>query len=262
MYKIFLFLCMFLGLSSSPAMSQELDVVPVKRVISLELKDKPLKLVADEIFKQTGYRVVFDEKWNDLPLSGHYAGVTLEEFLQRSLRKQNVTLSYDDKGNVAILRFFGDRDIGEIKAGALVSEKDEKVQVSEEVKEMYEQQYKELQTYLKDPEAVDPVSGMKLVDIEVLQSTQQRELEQLRNDPEMVDPVSGMSLGDIKMLQNTQQAELERLRNDPETVDPISGMTMAEIKKLHDVQRAELEQMKMNPSTDNSVQKGKGENNG
>lgn len=254
MYKIFLVFCMFLGLCSTQALSQKLDTVPLKRVISLELKEKPLKLVVEEIFKQTGYRVVFDEKWNDLPLSGSYAGVTLEEFFLRSLRKQNVTLSYDDKGNVAILRFFGDRDIGKIKTGTLTNEIDSKVQVSEEVKALHEQQRQELQAYLKDPEAIDPESGMKLVDIKSLHDAQKVELEQLKSNPETIDPSSGMKLADIQQMQDAQRAEIENIRNNPAIIDPESGMTKLEIKKLHDVQHAELEQLKKNPPVEESEQ--------
>lgn len=254
MYKLFLVLCMFLGLCSSQAWSQKLDTVPVKKVISLELHEKPLKLVVEEIFKQTGYRVVFDEKWNDLPLSGHYAGVTVEEFFLRALRKQNVTLSYDDKGSVVILRFFGDRDIKQIKAGALINENNSREQVSEEVKALHEEQHHELQAYLKDPEAVDPVSGMKLVDIRSLHEAQKVELEQLKSNPETIDPSSGMKLADIQQSQDAQRAEIENIRNNPAMIDPESGMSKSEIKKLHDVQHAELEQLKKNPPVEESEQ--------
>jgi len=241
--------CMLLVSYAGQAFSQKLDTLPEKSVISLELRDKPLKFVAEEIFKQIGYRVVFDKKWNDLPLSGQYTGVTLEEFFQRALRKQNVSLFYDDKSNVVVLRFFGDRNIGIIKNVDQTSGDASSAQVIKEIKTLHEEQRLELSTYLKDPESVDPVSGMKLVDIKDLHGTQQKELEHLKNDPETIDPVSGMTNAEIKKLQNSQSAEVKRSAQDPNLVDPESGMTKAEITRLHDGQHAELEQLKKNPET-------------
>ena len=239
--------CMFLVLYTNPVFSQKLGNISEKKVISFELRDEPLKLVAKEIFKQTGYKVVFDEKWNDLPLRGQYTGVTIGEFFERALHKQNVTLSYDEKSRVVKLRFFGDRGFGKGKAGILESGKDSSAQVSEDIKELHEQQRQELKEYLKDPEAVDPVNGMKLVDIQELHSIQQAELEQLRSDPKAIDPLSGMTNGEIKKLHDVQHAETEQLQNDPKAVDPVSGMANAEIKKLHDVQNAEMEQLRNDP---------------
>jgi len=204
-------LSMFLVLTTSQAFSQKLDVVPIKRVISFELKDKALKSVVEEIYKQTGYVVVFDEKWSELPLSGQYTGVTVEEFFQRAFHKQNVSLSYDDTRKVVNLRFFGESNIGKKNADTLAGGNESGAKVSEDIKVLHEAQRQELSTYLKDPESVDLVSGMKLVDIQELHST--------------------------------QQTELEHLQNDPETTDPATGMTNVEINKLHDVQRAELEQL-------------------
>jgi YHS domain-containing protein len=233
MYKIFIVLCLFLALCSTQALSQKLDAVPVKKVISLELKEKPLKLVAEEIHKQTGYRVVFDEKWNELLLSGQYVGVTPEEFFLRAIRKQNVSLSYDDKGNMIVLRFFGDRDIGKIKAGALASVNGASTQTTKDV--------------IKDPEAIDPVSGMKFVDTQETHKAQRAELERWQKDPESVDPVTGVKLVDTQETHKAQRAELDSLQKNPEYVDPVSGMTNAETKSIHDAQRAELEQLKTHP---------------
>jgi YHS domain-containing protein len=236
--------CIFLALSATPTFCQKQNSIMENKVISLELREKPLNLVAEEIFKQTGCKITFDEKWNALLLSGQYTGVTLEEFFQRALRKQNVTLSYDKKGNFVNLRFLGDRDIGKIKANTLASENASLVQANEDIKVLHEQQRQALQKYLNDPESVDPVSGMKLGDLHELHGAQRTELERLQNDPKTIDPVSGMTNAEIKKLHDVQHVESEHLRNDPNAVDPVSGMTNAEIKKLHEVQHVALEQLK------------------
>lgn len=235
--------CMLLVLYAGQAFSQKLGTLPEKSVVSLELRDKPLKFVAEEIFKQTGYKVVFDKKWNDLPLSGQYTGVTLEEFFLRALRKQNVSLSYDDKSNIVNLRFFGDRGVGKINANTLASENVPNIKVNKDIKAPHGK----LAAYLNDPKSVDPSSGMKLVDMRELHANQQAELARLRNDPETIDPMSGMKLGDIQELHNTQQVALASFRNDPEAIDPMSGMKLGDIQELHNTQQVELERLRNDP---------------
>ena len=242
-------LSMFLVLNARQVSTQTLDIVPVKRVMSLDLREKPLQLVAEEIYKQTGCKVVFDEKWNDLPLSGQYAGVTVEDFFWRSLRKDNVSLFYDDKSNVANLHFFGDKNIRRIDIDTLASRNAANGEVSEEIKELHSIQRTELERLRNDPEAIDSLSGMKLVDIRELHSTQRAELERSLNDPEAIDSLSDMKLVDIQELHSTQRAELERSRNDPEAIDSLSGMKLVDIQELHSIQRVESERSRNDPET-------------
>jgi len=242
-------LSIFLVLNARQVSTQTLNIVPVKKVMSLDLREKPLQEVAEEIYKQTGCKVVFDEKWREVPLSGQYADVTMEEFFLRAFHKQNISMSYDDKENVVYLHFFGNNTFGKINTDTLASGNDSSVEASQDTKALHEEQRQELLVYLNDPESVDPESGMKLVDIRELHITQQAELERMRDDPETIDPMSGMKLGDIQELHNTQQAELERLRNDPETIDPMSGMKLGDIQELHNTQQVELERLRNDPET-------------
>ncbi len=240
----FIVFVMSLALNVGQAFSQKVDIVSEKNVVSLDLRDKPLKLVAEEILKQTGTVVVFDEKWNELPVNGQYTEISLEEFFWRALRKYNISLSFEEKRNVVNLRFFGDSKNAKINNDTLINKNISNNQLREDIKILHEQQRQELQTYLKDPESIDPLSGMKLADIQEMHVTQQVELEKLRNDPNTIDPVSGMTNAEIKNLEVTQQAEVEQFHNDPNAIEPESGMTKAEIEELHNEQRAELEQLK------------------
>ncbi len=230
MYNILIILCILLLSCSNQVYGQKLDPVPLKRVISLELKEKPLKKIVEDIQKQTGYTIVFDEKWNDLLISGQYTGVTLEEFFQRALRKQNISLSYSDKGNVVNLCFFGDRTVTKAKDSSLAKG------IPFDLNEKNSNTTSEiLTTYYNDPESIDPSSGMTLVDMRELHATQMAELDRFRNDPESIDPMNGMKLGDIRELHNAQQAEITRFQNDPESIDPVSGLTNAEMKQRHNL---------------------------
>jgi hypothetical protein len=247
-YKLCVVLGLFLSLHAGQAFSQKVDNVPMRRVISFELKEKPLELIAEDIFAQTGCRIVFDEKWKDLPLSGQYTDVTLEEFFLRALRKQNVSLSYDDKKNEVKLHFFGDRKNGSINTGALTSSNTSGVQVSEEIKALHNAQRVEMDRLRNDPNAIDLASGMTNAEIKKLHEGQQAEMDRLRNDPKAIDIASSMTNAEIRKLHEGQQAEMDRLRNDPNAIDLASGMTNAEIKKLHEKQRAELDRLRNDPN--------------
>lgn len=174
MWKVLIVLTVFLVSQSGHAHGQAISVEPLNKEISLELKGRPLKEVAEDIRKQTGCEIVYDDKWKDLAISGLYSGVTIEEFFQRAFRKQNSTLSYNDKGNVVNVRFFSDI----IASGA-----------------------KEVATNFDDLEAVDPVSGIKIVDIKEQREVRKTEIECWRNAPESIDPVSGMKLSEIKEMR-------------------------------------------------------------
>ncbi|MDD3813711.1 MAG: hypothetical protein PHZ02_03615 [Desulfocapsaceae bacterium] len=247
MFKIFVVICMFLALNTNQAFSQKLNMIQGENLISLDLKDMPLNSVAEEVYKQIGCKIIFDEKWNNLLLSGQYAGVTLEEFFWRSLRKYNVSLSYDDKNNIATLRFFGDRDIGKTNIDSLASRNAASGGTNKETKVMREEQHQQLVAYFNDPESIDPESGMTFGEIKEMRSTQRAEQERWKNDSESIDSVSGMRLGDIKQIYSDQRAEQERWQNDPEAIDPVSGIKLVDIKKMRSGQRAEQERWQNDP---------------
>ncbi|MFH2122629.1 MAG: hypothetical protein ABIJ50_04010 [Pseudomonadota bacterium] len=249
MFKIFVVVCIFLTLNINQAFSQKLNIIQGESLLSLDLRDSPLGSVAEEIYKQTGCKIIFDEKWNNLLLSGQYSGVTLEEFFGRSLRKHNVSLSYDDRSNIANLRFFGDRDIGRMNADILARRNAANGGANEEIKMIREERRQAIFAYFNDPESIDPESGMKFGDIKEMRSAQRAELERWQNDPESVDLVSGMKLGDIKEMRSAQRAELERWHNDLESIDPVSGIKLVDIKKMRSGQRAGQERWHNDPES-------------
>ncbi len=219
--------------------------------VSLKLQNIPFSQVASEINSQTGYTVIFDEKWNSLPISGVYNDVSLEEFFRRVFRKQNTSLLIDSQDKLLIVRFFGDKSFEDLLSGALVAGKGpgNQNQIPDEIRELHAQQRQELQDYLNDPESVDPLSGMKLVDIRSLHEKQHEELEQSMNNPETIDPVSGATLGEIEQLHSSQSSDIEQFKNNPENVEPDSGMTRGQIQELHATQREELKRMLSDPNT-------------
>jgi hypothetical protein len=214
-----------------------MDIAPISKAFSLELKDKSLKEVVEAIHKQTGYTIVYDDKWSDLLISGHYAGVTIEEFFQRSLCKKNVSLSYSNNGNVVNLRFFGDREVTKAKPLENLNKKS-----SNSASEI-------LAEYYNDPESVDPMSGMKLSDLREQQASQLAECDRYLNDPESVDPMNGMKLGDIRKQQDAKKAELDSYLNDPESIDPMTGVKLGDLHKQQVARKAELDRYLNDPES-------------
>ena len=244
--KLLLLLAFFLIVSTVPASGKEFQVAPGSAHLTISLDKKPFQDVAAEIQQQTGYRVVFDEKWNELPVTGIYTDVSLDEFFRRAFRKQNTSLLVNDKEKIVAVRFFGDKSFADLLASASSGKGSG---IPEDIAALHDEQRAELQEYLRDPEAIDPLSGMKLVDIRALHDEQHAELEQMKQNPDTIEPTSGATVGELQQIQAAQQQENDQLRSNPETVEPESGMSIGAIAELHRAQRAEREQMLQDPNT-------------
>lgn len=246
-HKLLLLLAVLLVLSAFPVLAKEVKVSPDSMPLTMNLDNKPLREIAEEVYRQTGYKVVFDEKWNSLTVTGKYTGVSLDEFFRRAFRKQNTSLLVNDKEKFVALRFFGDKSFADLLVN--VTSDKESSDIPEEIASLHREQRAELQEYLRDPESVDPMSGMKLVDIRAMHDEQHAALEQMKQNPETIDPTSGASLGELQKLHADQQQQNDQLRMNSEAVEPESGMTIGQIAEMHSQQRAELERMLRDPNT-------------
>lgn len=244
--KILPLLALLLVSLAPSLVAKELTDVPDAAHFTLMLDNKPLQEVAADISRQTGYRVVFDEKWNTLPVTGNYSDVSLDEFFRRAFRKQNTSLLVNDREKVVAIRFFGDKSFADLLASVTPNKA---TAIPEDIAELHREQHAEMQEYLRDPESVDPLSGMKLTDIRAMHEEQHAAIEQMRQDPEAVDPISGATMGELQQLHASQQQEIEQMRNDLASVDPESGMTVGAIAEMHQAQRAERDRMLQDPNT-------------
>lgn len=245
--KLLLLLAALLVLFASPVLAEEFMKSPDATRLTMQMNKKPLPEIAEEIYRQTGYKVVFDEKWNTLAVTGNYTDVSLDEFFRRAFRKQNTSLLVNDKEKLVALRFFGDKSFADLLATATPGK--ESSELAEEIAALHKEQRAELQEYLRDPESVDPLSGMKLVDLRAMHEEQRDEFEKMKQDPQTVDPTSGASLGELQQLHAAQQQENDQLRMNTEAVEPESGMSIGAIAEMHRQQRAELERMLQDPNT-------------
>ena len=245
--KLLLLLAALLVLIASPVLAKDFKESPDATRLTMKMDNKLLPEIAEEVYRQTGYKVVFDEKWNTLTVTGNYTDVSLDEFFRRAFRKQNTSLLLNDKEKFVALRFFGDKSFADLLATVTPSK--ESSELGDEIAQLHREQRAELQEYLRDPESVDPFSGMKLVDIKALHDEQNAELDKMKQEPQTMDPTSGASLGELQQLHAAQQQEADQFRTNTEAIEPESGMRIGAIAEMHNQQKAELESMLRDPNT-------------
>ncbi len=71
--------------------------------ISLDLTQEPLGQVLDEIAAATGYRIIFDESWDNFPISASFKDEPLHRGLKRILRNLNNAVIYGSDRTIKIM---------------------------------------------------------------------------------------------------------------------------------------------------------------
>ncbi len=233
--------------------------------VKISAKQASLSDVISEVYDQTGFHIDISSNWEDFLVNGEYIDVEIEQFLSRIFRGRNVSIISDLENKVYYIRLFGEK-LGYTQStqNRNFSESHETLVV--ELGELHAEQRKELEDYLSDPNAVDPLSGMMITDINDLYHTQRNEIEEIRKSEmsdELIqmhqmqrkeiediygtdnakDPLSQMTMVEIKKRYNHQKKELEVALNNPNTVvDKETGMTISELKAMHEKQRLEFNQ--------------------
>lgn len=216
-------------------------------VFTIKAVDVPFSDVVDEIQKQTGYMVIFDDKWNNFLISGEYSDVTIEEFSRRVFRNQNTSLLVNDRDKIYVLRFFGDKSFADLLAETPIQEEIGGVEVTKEYKEQFEAAKAEMARILNDPDSVDPVSGLSLEKIREIHIRAQEEKKLDQNDPESIDPATGLSRAEIEAKNAAAKAEMKKKLENPEAIDPVSGLSNSEIQQKNIRAREERESLINNP---------------
>lgn len=203
-----------------------------QKIEKLSIGDKTvLRDVVDDIFKQTGYKIVVSDELALTPIAGVYEDVSVENFLRRVFKKYNVSVIYDEKAKVAFVRAFGE-NLNKDQKGAYVAVPKEGL----------------LEDGESDPSAVDPLSGISLAELKRTQIEQLEEMERLRNDPETLDPLSGTPLMELQRAQSQQLEEMERQKKDSEAVDPLTDNPLAEQQRSVAEQLEEMEKRNNDPA--------------
>lgn len=73
-------------------------------VISMDMKDKPLRSVLQDISKKTGFHIVVSDDLLDIPITGNFKDTTLAALLGRMLKGKNVFILEDDQLKLITVR--------------------------------------------------------------------------------------------------------------------------------------------------------------
>lgn len=98
--SMLLFICAALLFLSAPVYGGS---AVADEIISLELTNQPLGEVLEEITAATGYLFIFDESWDDFPVSASFKNEPLHRGLKRILRKLNNAVIYNSDRTIKIL---------------------------------------------------------------------------------------------------------------------------------------------------------------
>jgi len=242
------FCCFFSSVffAGVPANAQER--VEPEKLISIELEHQPLRLVIDEISKQSGYAVRVDEKIASTPVSGKFKEVTVDSFFQRALRGQNVSVLFDDKKGFVSVRSFGQKDS---EVNYIVSKNNGNGSFlsvdQQKIKQLHPLQERQIKEYENNPESVEPITGIKLADIRSLHARQERQIKEYENNPESVEPITRIKLAEIELLHARQEREINEYKSNPKAVEPFTGMKLNDIKSLHARQERQIQEYENDP---------------
>ncbi len=79
-------------------------------VFSIDVKDKALSEVLEDISDASGYSIILNGENDDLPVSLKLRNVGLEETLKRVLRDVNYTVVWDDSSRKVFLSVYGKQE--------------------------------------------------------------------------------------------------------------------------------------------------------
>jgi hypothetical protein len=172
-------------------------------VLYLDLDQRTLKEVVEDIRQQTGYRVSFNKRWDDLPISGTYQAVTLESFFHSALRHWNKAITVNEQERTAVLVLLQKKESPVNQPETMVAADGDVPYRQEDLDAPHRDGYLKIYQHL----ATSAVQKMHLA--------QQQQLEKIRNDPNATDPRGTLSNREIQKLHDLQASERERLRQYP-----------------------------------------------
>ena len=98
-FILFSLICCF-GLSLPIPANCENSIA--EELISLDIKNRPLGDVLEDISAETGYQFSMDESWNDFPVTASIKNEPLHKGLKRILRNLNNAVIYGSDGTIRI----------------------------------------------------------------------------------------------------------------------------------------------------------------
>lgn len=92
-----------------------------EELISLDIKNKPLGEVLEDISAETGYQFSIDESWNDFPVTASIKNEPLHRGLKRILRNLNNAVIYGSDGTIKIKIYEREKSSGNPAGRSIVN---------------------------------------------------------------------------------------------------------------------------------------------
>jgi hypothetical protein len=86
-------------------------------MITLNIENQPLAEVLDDVSQATGYELIIDENWDDLPITVKFEAIPLDQALKRILAKVNHAIIYSSDRRV-LIRIYEEDSTVSIHPGA------------------------------------------------------------------------------------------------------------------------------------------------
>lgn len=255
-----LLLIVIVGFSTENVQSGEYAQQSAVKRFSIEVKGQVFKEILVELEKKSGVLVTIDEELGNVKITGDFSDVTLEEFLHRALKEQNIALEFGKNGSIVTVQSFkmasnvgklvGKGSTKEMQAEQLVAlaERQKNPDAIDPttgvprgvLKKMQEKQLVDFAEWQNNPDSKDPMTGLRKGDLQVIQEKQLTAFAEWQDNLDAKVPRTDVRRGELKEMQASQLAGFDRWRNDPNSKDPMTGLPRGELKKMQERQLAEF----------------------
>lgn len=245
-------ICFLILFYSGEALSIDDKLVSDNAKITFSVKNKKLEEVIKDISRQTGYNVKIREKWQTLPVSGVFSNITIEDFFRRIFREENISIISDDKNKIIIVRAFGDKIRGN-KSDVTFNNVKKNNTISKlsfrGLSEQEEKNQADFENILKNPETIDPVTGLTLSALQEKERKNKADFENKIMDLQAVDPLTGLTLYALQDKEKKNRINLDTKTKNQSTLDPLTGLPLSALQDQEVKNNLDFEKMVNNPET-------------
>jgi hypothetical protein len=242
-----LFFFVIFTVCSTPFFAHARTDVPSERLFSITIIQQQLGSVVGDVEKKTGIKVKLDEELANIIVSGVFVDVTVDEFFRRAIKGKNIAVQYAEKESIVTVQTFLSSLMAASRGSDPKGSSSAGVTDEEHMRKMQAEQLAELKRWEKDPDALDPMSGVRRGDLMKLHEDQLAAFAKWQDDPNAKDPMTGKRRSDIQSMQTKQLAKLEAQQSNPATPDPVTGRPVGEMGKTRKEQLAAFEKDRNNP---------------
>ncbi len=216
---------------------------------SVTFTGEPLRDVLAEVNQKSGYRVRLGKELGSVKVSGKFNQVTINEFFKRVLKGKNVVLEFSDERKTLSVQTFamasGSVEYeGKQVAGAEIHNQNV---MDNSFAALHAQQLDSFNQWKSDPNAIDPMTGIRKGDLNEIQQEQLAAFKKKQEDPTTIDPMTGLAKGVLQKTQQEQLASFSQYENDENAVDAMTGLPRKQLKELQQRQLASFVQRQSDP---------------